>query len=131
MTSSNTLITGDMLKKYYDLNKKKKEIEQEMNHLKKLFHTYFDGEAGPQSKGEFTYNGFKLQRQIRKSEKFKDDLTVAKLEELKMSDLIKTVKKPDDEKINAAVSLGLLEEEVLTDLRVTNYSAAITVKEVN
>lgn len=129
MTSNDTLITGDMIKKYYDLTREKKEIEQEMNHLKKLFHTYFDGEAGVQSKGELTHNGFKLQRQIRKSEKFNTDVTLARLEELNMNDLIKVVKKPDDEKINAAVSLGLLREEDLQDCRVTNYSSAITVKE--
>ncbi|OZU88307.1 hypothetical protein CIL03_11675 [Virgibacillus indicus] len=130
MNSNDTLLTGDMLRKYYDLNRRKKEIEQEMNHLKKLFHTYFDSEAGPQTKGEFTHNGFKLQRQIRKSEKFNTDVTIARLDELNMNELIKIVRKPDDEKINAAVSLGLLKEEDLEDCRVTNYSAAITVKEL-
>ncbi|PAV31224.1 hypothetical protein CIL05_00780 [Virgibacillus profundi] len=131
MTRNDTLLTGDMIKKYYDLNQRKKEIEQEMNHLKKIFNTYFDGEAGSGSKGEFSHNGFKLQRQIRKSEKFKDELTISRLEDLNMSDLIKVVKKPDDKKINAAVSLGLLKEEDLEECRITNYSAAITVRAVN
>ncbi|MBY7144618.1 hypothetical protein KFZ56_16480 [Virgibacillus sp. NKC19-3] len=127
---SNDAITADKLARYYTLNNKKKEIEQEMTNLKKEFHTYFDNEVGVNNKGELVDGGYKLQRQIRKSEKFNEERTVNRLEEMQMNDLIKVVRKPDSEKINSAVKLGLLREEDLDGCRVTNYSAAISVKEV-
>ncbi|MBP1969361.1 DNA-binding protein YbaB [Virgibacillus natechei] len=123
------MITGDMLARYYELNKKKKEIDTEMKQLKETFHTYFDDQVGANTKGVITDGGFKLQRQIRKSEKYKEEITVNRLEELKMNDLVQVVKKPDSEKIKAAIDLGLLANEDLEDCRLTTFSAAISVKE--
>ncbi|AXI10477.1 hypothetical protein CV093_17970 [Oceanobacillus sp. 143] len=128
--SGASLITAEMIARYYDLNKLKKEIDSEMSQLKKQFHAYFDEQVGVNTKGEITNNGFKLQRQIRKVEKFVDDLTVTRLEELNMDELIYVEKKPDDEKINAAISLGLLNEEDISDCRMSSFSGAISVKEV-
>ncbi|GGB56663.1 hypothetical protein GCM10011409_37800 [Lentibacillus populi] len=130
MIEHDSFITGETLAKYYDLNKKKKEIEQEMNQLKNLFHTYFDQQVGSDEKGEITDGGYKLQRQIRKNEKFNDEITVNRLEELKLNDLIKVVKIPDKEKISSAISLGLLDENDLEGCRSTTFTAAISVKEV-
>ena len=124
------LITGDMLIRYNELTKKKKEIENEMNTLKEIFHTYFDMQIGENKKGELIDNGIKLQRQIRKTEKYQDEKTVEKLEGLNMNDLIKIVKKPDEEKINAAINLGFLNEDELKECLITSYSKAISVKEL-
>lgn len=117
-----------MLVKYYELNKKKKEIELEMNQLKDLFQDYFNKLVGPTNKAEITINGYKLQRQIRKIEKYNEAVTVKRLEELQMNDLIQVVKKPDDAKIKSALQLGLLSENNLDGCIVTSYSPAISVK---
>ena len=128
MKNNVPLITGDMLVKYYELDKKKKEIELELKELKDVFHAYFNEMAGPQDKGELTMDGYKLQRQIRKIEKYNDDVTVQRLEELQMTDLIQVLKKPDDVKIKSALNLGLLHEDQLKGCVVTTYSPAITIK---
>jgi hypothetical protein len=117
-----------MLVKYYELNKKKKEIELEMNQLKDQFQDYFNKLVGPTNKAEITINGYKLQRQIRKIEKYNEDVTVKRLEELQLNDLIQVVKKPDDAKIKSALQLGLLSENNLDGCIVTSYSPAISVK---
>jgi exopolysaccharide biosynthesis protein len=117
-----------MLVKYYELNKKKKEIELEMNQLKDLFQDYFNKLVGPDNKAEITINGYKLQRQIRKIEKYNEEVTVKRLEELQMNELVQVVKKPDDVKIKSALQLGLLSESNLEGCIVTTYSPAISVK---
>lgn len=129
MRNRDTLITGEMLENYYELNKKKKEIEQEMKELKEIFHAYFNDQVGVNQKGQVTQGGFKVQRQIRKSEKYNDE-TVSRLEALNMNELITVIKKPDDEKIKAAIGLGLLEEAELADCKTATISAAISVKAV-
>jgi hypothetical protein len=125
---NNSFITDEMLVKYYELNKKKKEIELEMNQLKDTFHDYFNNLVGPDNKAEVTINGYKLQRQVRKVEKYNEEVTVRRLEELQMSDLVQIVKKPDDAKIKSALHLGLLNEQQLEGCIVTTYSPAISVK---
>ncbi|GAB3059122.1 hypothetical protein [Virgibacillus ainsalahensis] len=125
-----SMINADMLARYWELNKIKKEIESEMIQLKKKFHHYFDEEVGENNKGEFIDGKYKLQRQIRRSEKFNKETTLNRLEELNMNDLIKVERKPDDEKINSALKLGLLREHELDGCRINSFSAAISVKEV-
>ncbi|OCA86811.1 hypothetical protein [Bacillus sp. FJAT-27986] len=127
---NNTLITADMITRFNELNKKKKEIEMEMEKLKEVFHTYFDHHVGANNKGELIDNGIKLQRQIRKYEKYSTVPTVYKLEELNMNELIKTVKIPDEEKMNAAIKLGFLKEKDFESCKLITYSKAISVKEV-
>lgn len=122
------LITGEMLIKYYELNKQKKEIEMEMNELKDVFQNYFNNLVGSDYKGEITISGYKLQRQIRKTEKYNDEETIKRLEELQMNELIQVVKKPDDVKIKAALNLGLLSPDHLEGCIVSTCSPAITVK---
>ncbi|WP_026573006.1 hypothetical protein [Bacillus sp. UNC438CL73TsuS30] len=123
-----TSVTGEMLVKYYELNKQKKEIELEMNQLKESFQHYFDQFVGENVKGEITISGYKLQRQIRNTEKYNDELTIKRLEELQMNDLIQIVKKPDDGKIKAALQLGLLNQEHLDGCLIKTSSPAISVK---
>jgi hypothetical protein len=125
---NDSFVTDEMLVKYYELNKKKKEIELELNQLKDVFHDYFNKLVGPNDKAEITINGYKLQRQVRKIEKYNEDVTVRKLEELQMNDLLQVVKKPDDAKIKSALQLGLLDEKQLEGCIVTSYSPAISVK---
>jgi hypothetical protein len=125
---NDSFITDEMLVKYYELNKKKKEIELEMNQLKDTFHDYFNNLVGPENKAEVTINGYKLQRQVRKVEKYNEEVTVRRLEELQMSDLVQIVKKPNDAKIKSALQLGLLNEQQLDGCIVTTYSPAISVK---
>ncbi|MFB3165273.1 hypothetical protein ABLO26_28370 [Neobacillus sp. 179-J 1A1 HS] len=125
---NDSFITDEMLVKYYELNKKKKEIEMEMNQLKDLFQDYFNKLVGPDNKAEITLNGYKLQRQIRKIEKYNEEVTVKRLEELQMNELVQVVKKPDDAKIKSALQLGLLSERNLEGCIVTSYSPAISVK---
>ncbi|MED4206481.1 hypothetical protein [Neobacillus mesonae] len=128
LKSNESFITGEMLIKYYELNKQKKEIELEMNNLKDMFQEYFNQLIGEERKGEIIVNGYKLQRQIRKTEKYKDEETVKMLEDLKLNDLIQVIKKPDEQKIKAALNLGLLNAEQLDSCITTTYSPAITVK---
>lgn len=128
LKSDKSPITEEMLVKYYELNKQKKEIELKMNELKDVFQQYFNQLVGSNHKGEITINGYKLQRQIRQTEKYNDEETVRKLEELQLNDLIQVVKKPDDKKIKAAVDLGLLSPQHLEGCITTTYSPAITVK---
>jgi hypothetical protein len=125
---NDSFITDEMLVKYYELSKKKKEIELEMNELKDTFHDYFNKLVGPTNKAEVTINGYKLQRQMRKIEKYNEEVTVKRLEELQMTDLVQVVKKPDDAKIKSALQLGLLDEKNLEGCIVTSYSPAISVK---
>jgi hypothetical protein len=125
---NDSFITDEMLVKYYELSKKKKEIELEMNELKDTFHDYFNKLVGPHNKAEVTINGYKLQRQMRKIEKYNEEVMVKRLEELQMTDLVQVVKKPDDAKIKSALQLGLLDEKNLEGCIVTSYSPAISVK---
>src|SRR4051794_36020033 len=125
-----SLITGEMLVKYYELNKQKKEIEMEMNELKDTFQHYFNNLVGTNHKGEITISGYKLQRQIRKTEKYNEEVTVKRLEELHMNDLIQIAKKPDDVKIKAALNLGLLNQNHLEGCVTTIFSPAFSVKPI-
>ncbi|WP_417900483.1 hypothetical protein ABN702_09685 [Bacillus haimaensis] len=128
--STEQSLTADMLEKYYEYNKQKKEIEIEMNQLKEAFHHYFDKQIGAQGKGEIQLGSFKLQRQVRKSEKYNEEPTVRRLEELEMNELVQVVKKPDEAKIKSAIQLGLLSECDLDGCLTTSTSFAITVKPI-
>jgi hypothetical protein len=123
-------ISEDLVMKYTKLNEKKKKIEKELDELKIIFHQYFDALVGQNVKGELIINHYKLQRQVRKTEKFNDELTVNRLEELNMSDLIKLVKKPDEDKVKSALTLGFLKEGDLDGCLVRSATQAIIVKEV-
>ncbi|MEK5521923.1 MULTISPECIES: hypothetical protein [Heyndrickxia] len=122
-------ITKEMVVQYDDLNRKKKEIEKELENLKKAFNQYFDVAVGKNVKGELNISGYKLQRQIRRSEKFEQDETVKRLEELNMMDLIQ--RKPDEGKIKSALNLGLLKETDLEGCIKQISSQAIYVKQIS
>ena len=122
------MVTKEMLAEYFELNSKKKEIEKELDKYKNVFNQYFDYAVGQYAKGEVTIGSFKLERQIRKTEKFDQDSTVQRLEELRLNDLVQTVKKPDEEKIHSALNLGLISDQDLEGCRIIQSSRAIYVK---
>lgn len=123
------IITEKQLQRYIELNKQKKQIEAEINHLKKIFHQYFDQTNGKMKKGEIQQGMYKVQRQIRKTMTYIDEPTIQKLEQLNLNDFITTVKKPDTDKLEAAINLGLVDEEDFVDCTRTKVTEAIVVRE--
>jgi hypothetical protein len=122
-------ITREMLCEYEDLLELKKEIEKKLDTLKKSFHLFFDEQVGVNEKGEVSIEGYKLQRQIRKVERFDEAKTVDRLETLNMVDLIQVIKKPDEEKVRAAINLGFLKDEDLEGCVSVHASGAIFVRQ--
>ncbi|MFC7393146.1 hypothetical protein [Scopulibacillus cellulosilyticus] len=129
--TSDVQITEKMVRRFHELNLKAKEIEDELSELKKTFNLYFDNVLGENAKGESEFGDLKVQRQIRKSEKFNEVKTVKKLEDLNLSDCIQTVKKPDKEKIDAALTLGLISQDDLEECLIKRISKVIVVKKQN
>ncbi|BAC14861.1 hypothetical protein [Oceanobacillus iheyensis HTE831] len=130
MKTGDYSVTEDMLSRYFELNKLRKEIDSEMKELKEVFHSYMDHRVGENKKGEYSEGSYQLVRQIRKAEKYRETETVEKLEEMQLHDLILVQKKPDVTKINAAAELGLLRTDELEELKTTSYTQAIAVKKV-
>lgn len=120
------MLTREMLAHYVELSRRKKEIEAELGRMKKCFNQYFDDTVGENEKGEVVLKEYKLQRQIRKSEKFERESTVKRLEELNLNELIE--KRPDEKKIKSALHVGILEEKDLEGCLTVTTSAAIYVK---
>ena len=123
-------LNTDRLERFYNLQEMKREIEHELGELKKEFNQAFDKSVGENHSGEVIQDGYQLKRQIRKTEKFDEERTVQRLEELRMEDLIATVRRPDKAKIQAAVELGLLRADQLEDLIVRQYSKVLIAKRV-
>ena len=122
------MITREMLQRFEQLNFEKKQIDKQLDDLKKVFNDFFDISVGENIKGEITIEDYKIQRQIRKMEKFEQEKTIQRLEELKMNDLIQ--KKPDEGKIKSALNLGLLKENDIKDCFSINTTKAIYVKKL-
>lgn len=122
-------ISEKELKRYYDLNKQKKEIEQDINQLKKLFHQALDKAIGINEKGEIEYGNYKLQRQIRQSINYHNKDTVQKLIDLNLEEFIQVIKRPDKDKLEAAIKLGLVNKNDFDDLKQTKLTKAIVVKD--
>lgn len=122
-------ITEDEMKRYVDLNKRKKEIEIEMNALKKKFHEALDSSFGKQNKGEIRQGNYKLQRQIRSAVSYDDAGTVKQLEQLNLKEFIIEKKIPDTEKLESALKLGLVEEEDFKEHKKVRVTQSIIVKE--
>ncbi|SFL59339.1 hypothetical protein SAMN04487943_102364 [Gracilibacillus orientalis] len=124
-------LSEDILKKYYELNIEKKELEKEMNQIKKQIHHYLDETFGKEQKGEVKQGKYKAQRVIRSSVYYDDEMTVQKLEELNLEDFILLVKQPDTEKLEAAMRIDLVKEEEFENCKTNKQSQAITVKELS
>ncbi|MFD2043526.1 hypothetical protein ACFSTA_03965 [Ornithinibacillus salinisoli] len=122
-------ITEEEIKRYFELNKQKKDIEQEMNYLKKRFHELLDDSFGKEKKGEIQRGNYKVQRQIRSAIRYDDEHTIEKLEELNLNDFIEEVRRPDTEKLESAIKLGLVEEKEFADCKKSKLTQTIVVKE--
>ncbi|WP_245645056.1 hypothetical protein [Peribacillus loiseleuriae] len=123
------LITREKLAQYMELSQKKKDIESQLDALKKDFNQHFDQSVGKLVKGDLMISDYKVQRQIRTTEKFDQEVTVHRLEELNLTDLIQ--KKPDEGKIKSALNLRLLSEADLEGCISTSFSQAIYVKQID
>lgn len=122
------MITKEMLGRFDELNRRKKDLEAELDKLKDLFHQYFDTAVGQNEKGEVKIDSYKLQRQIRRTEKFDTEETVKRLEGLNLPELIQ--KKPDERKIKSALDLQIIKEKDLEGCLSEKVTAAILVKKI-
>lgn len=122
------VITEEMVARFFQLVKKEKEIEKELNQLKRQFNDYFDAKVGNSEKGEKEIGPYRLQRQIRVRESYKEEEVVRKQEELNLRDCIQYIKKPDYRKLEAAIALGLLSEGELDEYKERKFTPVITVK---
>ncbi|MEG6573167.1 hypothetical protein V6C31_01275 [Caldibacillus debilis] len=122
------VITEEIVARFFQLVKKEKEIEKELNQLKRQFNDYFDAKVGNSEKGEKEIGPYRLQRQIRVRESYKEEEVVRKLEELNLRDCIQYIKKPDYRKLEAAIALGLLSEGELDEYKERKFTPVITVK---
>jgi uncharacterized Zn finger protein len=123
-------VTADDLERYFTLRKQKTEMEKEINELKKKIHDYFDEHAGEKQKGSVTLGNYQASRQIRSSVLYDKVETVEKLQELNLKDFIIVEKKPDTEKLEAAMKIGLVEKDVFEECKNTKLTQAIVVREV-
>ena len=123
------MITKEMLVRFDELNRRKKDLEAELDKLKDMFHQYFDTALGQNEKGEVRIEGYRLQRQIRRMEKFDPEATVKRLEELNLPELI--LKRPDESKIKSALDLQLLKEADLDGCRISKTTAALLIKKMD
>jgi hypothetical protein len=123
-------LSENLLARYVELNNRSKEIKDEMDKIKHVFHLFFDEKNGPLSKAEVRIGDYFVQRQIRVIEGYDDEKAVEKLEALNLKDCIKYVKKPDEQKIDAAIHLGLLSSQDLSPYKKCKTTQAISVKRV-
>lgn len=123
-------VTEEIVARYYQLSQQSKAIEKEMSQLKGIFNAHFDQMVGEHTKGELICGDYKLQRQVRESEQYIEDKTVERLEELNLTDCIQHVKRPDSQKIDAAITLGLLSPQALEDCKKRKVSSAIYLREL-
>ncbi|MED4401907.1 host-nuclease inhibitor Gam family protein [Metabacillus fastidiosus] len=124
------MLTEEMVIRYQQLIEQNKQLEEEISELKREFHQFFNEQYGEEKKGEVKLGNYKIQRQIRKSETLLEDKTVEMLENLKLTDCILTVKKPDKEKIAAAVTLGAISTQSIEECLIRKTTQAIVVREI-
>jgi hypothetical protein len=122
------VISEQVAARYVELNEKAKKIKEEMDKLKHVFHSYFDENCGPNEKGELSVGNYFIQRQIRASDSYDDAKLVDKLEKLQLGDCIILEKKPNEQKIEAAIELGLLNREDISGYIISKRTQAISVK---
>jgi len=130
LDAQQVLVTEEMIKRYQLLNQQAKEIDKELTRLKNTFNQYFDLTVGKNEKAEISFDNFLLQRQVRISEKYRQQEAIQRLEELQLTDCIKVEKTVDDEKVKAAIALGLLPKDALEEFKERKYSSAIYVREI-
>lgn len=123
-------ISEEDLDKYFTLSEQKKEIEKRLKVFNQKFQHYFDNKVGENQKGEVIIGKYKLQRQIRRSIYYEDEKTVKRLEQLNLHDCIQVIQKPDQKKIDSAITLGIIEDSQISDCRHVKQTKAILVKKL-
>lgn len=123
-------ISEEDVKTYYQLQEQKKEIDKQIKQFHEKFHRYFDKVAGEYQKGEIQIGEYKVQRQIRQSTVYEEEKTVQLLEQLQLHDLIQIIKKPDVEKIESAIALGLIDRKQIDGCQKVKKTKAIVVKKM-
>lgn len=98
--------------------------------MKKVLNVYFDETVGKHKKGESIVGNYKIQRQVRSSESYHDEKMVKKLEELNLVECIRVIKQPDQQKVEAAITLGLLGQADIEDCIIKKTTNAITVRKI-
>ena len=126
--SKDLLISEESAGRFCELTEQAKKIDKELKVLKNSINMYFDEKVGANQKGEIVIGEYKITRQIRISENFDDEKTVQKLEKLKLNDCIEYIKKPDSKKIEAVITLGLLDKKELEGCVTQKTTQAIVVK---
>ncbi len=122
-------LSEEILKKYDELNTQKKTIEKELNQIKKQIHYCLDETFGKEQKGELKRGSYKVQRVIRSTVRYDEEKTVNRLEELNLSEFL--VKKPDTEKLEAAIKIDLVKGKDFEDCKTEKLTPAIAVKEIS
>ncbi|WP_246941630.1 hypothetical protein [Bacillus pinisoli] len=123
-------LSEELLERYVLLIKQSKAAKEEMDKIKQVFHSYFDEQTGVNCKAEVTVGDYFIQRQIRISESYDEARTVQYLEEENLKECIQLVKRPDEQKIDAAIQLGLLNDKKINELKVSKSTQAISVKKI-
>ncbi|MDQ0186821.1 hypothetical protein MKX67_06195 [Cytobacillus sp. FSL W7-1323] len=124
--NTNRVITNEVLVRYAELSRLKKQIDEELGAMKKVFNEYFDQAVGRNEKGELILSQYKLQRQIRVKEQYDREKTVNKLESINQHQLIQKI--PDEKRIQSALDLEIIDDKDLSDCKTTQYTKVIVVK---
>ncbi|WP_078546458.1 hypothetical protein [Litchfieldia alkalitelluris] len=125
-----SLISEKQLERFFYLSELEKQIDKEMKDLKKIFHQHFDQMVGNDQKSELIIGEYKIQRHIRVSEGYDNEKAVNRLEEKNLLDCIQVTRKPDVDKIEAAITLGLLDISEIEDCKQRKLAKAITVRKL-
>lgn len=121
-------ITEEALDHFYHLHAQKKEMERELNTMRKSFHLLFDQHVGKNQKGELQRGRYKIQRSIRKATSYDPEPTVKRLEELQLEDLVILEKRPDTDKLAAAFEIGLVDQKEFADCKSERQTQSIVVR---
>ncbi|MGM8216366.1 hypothetical protein ACLIA0_12420 [Bacillaceae bacterium W0354] len=121
-------LSEELLKQFYELKQAKKEIDDEISRIRRQILTYFNENYGENINSESQIGNFVVQRKVRKVEKFDDVKTVKKLKELGLEECIMTVEKPDEDKLQSAISLKFIKEEDLDGCIKYKYTPYLTVE---
>lgn len=124
-------IDEKLLSQFYELRQAKKEIDDEINRIRKLIITYFDELKGENVEAEAQFGNYVVQRKIRKQEKWDREKTVERLKELGLNECIRMIEEPDEEKLNSAISLKFVDEKDLTGCLKSKYTPYISIEKYN
>lgn len=127
-TGEEPAIPSYELERYLKLAEEAKRIEAEMSALRKMFHEQLDSTFGEGSKVDVVVDGIKLQRLQRESVSLDQSKTLMILKEKGLEECIDTVQVPNEAKIQASITLGMLAPVDLEGCLIKKIVPAIVVK---